>query len=92
MLDELASIELMKAEQNGLGIEKSELYAKQEQLRENLSALQPTGDEASLRNRMLRQLSESQDRLEEIEARDRELTASIQETEARVTEIIKALG
>jgi hypothetical protein len=92
MLDELAAIEQMKTEQQGLGIEKAELYSKQEQLRENLGALQSTGDEASLRNRMLGQLEESQDRLESIEARDRELTAAVQQAESRVEAIIAGLG
>jgi hypothetical protein len=92
MLDELSSISNMKAEQDGLGIEKSELYAKQKQLRENLGALQATGDEATLRNRILSQLEDSQDRLEAIEARERALTPAIDEAEVRVEAIIKALG
>jgi len=92
MLAELTSIEQMEAEQDGMGIEKSELYTKQEQLRENLGALQSTGDESTLRNRMLGQLEESQDRLEAIEAHERDLAHAIQEAEARVEAIIKGLG
>ncbi|MEL7234759.1 MAG: hypothetical protein AAGK74_09690, partial [Chloroflexota bacterium] len=47
--------------------EREEIYGKQEQYRANLGALQSTGKEATLRDRVLEQLTASQDRLDEIE-------------------------
>ena len=92
LLDHLAKIEAAKQECVALEAERGAIYAEQEQLRANLGALQPTGQEAALRNRILGQLEATQDRLEDIAGRLKELTRQIEEDEARTAQIIAALG
>ncbi len=72
--------------------ERGNIYEKQEQLRANLGALKQTGKEADLRDRVLKQLEETQDRLEEI---DREVSAgerTITEAEKQMEQLILGLG
>jgi hypothetical protein len=71
--------------------ERESIYQKQEQLRANLGALQSTGKEAILRDRVLAQLTSTQDRLEEIEKEMSLNERTITESEKRVDAIIKAL-
>ena len=65
---------------------------QQEQLRANLTTLQPTGQEAALRNRMLGQLESSQDRLEAIEVEVNKLNQLIADSEKKIDEIVAGLG
>lgn len=92
MLDKHAEIERAKARQGELNTEREGLYKKQEQLRANLTTLQPTGQEAALRGRMLSQLEGAQNRLEAIEAEIAGLGAQIIDAERRIEDIIKALS
>lgn len=92
MLDELSRIDKAKNSQVKLNAEREGLYKQQEQLRANLGALQPTGQEAALRKRMLDQLEASQDRLEAIEKEINDLAAQIAQAEANVNQIIASLG
>ncbi len=72
--------------------ERGDIYQRQEQLRANLGALNPTGKEAPLRDRVLKQLEETQDRLEAI---DKELSAgerTIAEAEKQVEQQIRQLA
>lgn len=72
--------------------ERQDIYQQQEQLRANLGALGSVGKEANLRNRVLKQLEEKQDRLEEI---DREIQVgerTITEAEKQVETMIAELN
>jgi hypothetical protein len=71
--------------------ERSNIYQQQEQLRANLGALQPTGQEANLRNRLLKQLETTQDRLDEIEKAIIEANQFIEAGNKRVQQLIAEL-
>jgi hypothetical protein len=92
ILNVLEVIQNRKQKINELTRERGELYKQQEQLRANLGALQPTGQEAALRNRILKQLEASQDRLETVEATIKQHEAQIVEDEARIEQMIAALS
>jgi hypothetical protein len=92
LLDQQNKIGQGKVRQGELSAERDGLYKKQEQLRANLTTLQPTGQEAALRGRMLKQLENTQNRLEAIDAEVESLTAQIVAAEKRIEDIIKALS
>jgi len=92
LLDTLAAIARAHEEQNKLEEERTRIYEQQNQLRANLSTLQATGKEATLRDRMLAQLTQTQDRLEAIEVRISALTTHITEAETQVKQIVAGLG
>jgi hypothetical protein len=92
MLDNLGLVQKAQAQKNEFGTERETIYAQQEQIRANLAALQPTGQEAALRNRVLAQLEAAQDRLEEIDRYVNALTQQIAQAEGRVNQIIADLG
>jgi hypothetical protein len=92
MLDTLAAIQIAKTEIEGLDIETTEIYNKQEQLRANMKALNATGDEAAFRKRIVGQLETSQDRLDEIDVEDASLKQQITDAEEKVNQIIADLG
>ena len=92
MLDNLGRIQRAQAQQKELDHERSAIYQQQEQIRANLAALQPAGQEAALRNRVLAQLEAAQNRLEEIARQHAELTQQITQADRRVNEIIEGLG
>lgn len=71
--------------------ERETIYKRQEQLRANMGALQPTGDEAPLRNRLLGILESAQDRLEAIDTEIAESQQAITDTEAKIQEMLDAL-
>lgn len=91
MIGQLKSIEEMQRELTKLAAEREQIFKQQEQMRENLAALQPTGKEAALRGRILDKLEGSQNRLDDNEARETELNRQIAEAEERVQQIIKSL-
>jgi len=72
--------------------EQQSLYAKQEQLRRNMSSLGSSGKEGTLRQRVVDQLETSQDRLEAIDSEIADLNTKIVETEATIDTMIAALG
>ncbi len=92
MLDNLGNIQRAQAQQQVIEAERNQIYAQQEQIRANLAALQPTGQEAALRNRVLAQLEATQNRLEDIARQHGELAQQIAEADRRVNEIIEGLG
>lgn len=77
---------------NKISQERSHIYQQQEQLRANLGALQPTGQEANLRNRLLKQLETTQDRLDEIETEIAEANKFIEDGQKRVEQLIAELA
>lgn len=91
LLNNQAAIQKAKNQQKELQDERKTIYAQQEQIRANLGALQPTGDEAPLRARVLAQLEAAQNRLEAIDAQLTALTAQITQAEASTEQIIAAL-
>ncbi len=92
LLNNLALIQNAHAEQKALKDEREEIYARQAQLRENLTALKPAGEEGVLRARVLSQLSATEDRLENIERRLAEIAAQIEQAEKQVEEALNMLG
>lgn len=92
ILEQIDSIAKMQAEREKLATERQDIYQKQEQLRANLQTLQPTGQEASLRSRMLGQLETTQNRLEEIDQRTAYLNHEEEAAEHRIEAMIAALG
>jgi len=92
MLDETNAIQQANARVHALEVEAGKLHTQQEQLRANLNTLQPTGQEAALRNRMLGQLESSQDRLEAIGTEINNLNQMIADSEQKISEIVAGLG
>lgn len=91
ILEQIASIEKMQTERGKLTTERQDIYQKQEQLRANLQTLQPTGQEAALRSRMLGQLETTQNRLEEIDQRVAFLHHEEETTDQKIEEMLAAL-
>jgi hypothetical protein len=92
MLNAREIIQRALAEQAALTTKQKTLYEQQEHLRANLTTLNPTGQEATLRNRILAQLEAVQDQLEAINQRNTELEQEIESSENRIAEIIAELG
>lgn len=69
VLDEQARIIHNSQEVSDMETERENLYRRQEQLRQNLTVLATTGDEAQLRRRVFEQLSQSEERLNLIDQR-----------------------
>jgi hypothetical protein len=92
LLDKQSGIVQAKAQKEQLTTERDALYKKQEQLRANLTTLQPSGQEGALRRRMLGQLEETQNRLEAIDAEMTSLTTQIATAEAKIEDLIRALS
>lgn len=91
LLGALERIQEAKKRIHELDIEKDDIYRQQEQFRANMQALNPTGDEAALRKRIVRQLELSQDRLDEIMALVGSLEQKIIQEEEKAAYIIKTL-
>ncbi|MEO1645204.1 MAG: hypothetical protein AAFR67_08455, partial [Chloroflexota bacterium] len=72
-------------------LERERIYQRQEQLRANLTALQPTGNEATLRNRILKDLENSQDKLDLIDAEIEQAKKTIEATEQSIESMLEAL-
>jgi hypothetical protein len=92
MLDNLGRVQRAQAQQKELDSERAAIYKQQEQIRANLAALQPTGQEAALRSRVLAQLEATQNRLEAIDREFADLSRQLAEADARVNAIIEGLG
>ena len=71
--------------------ERHTIYNQQEQIRANLGALQPTGQEANLRNRLLKQLESTQDRLDAIELGINEAKQAIEDGEKQIQSLLNSL-
>jgi len=92
LLAEVAAVEKAQRLLKALDIEANKLAKQQEQQRANLGALQPTGKEAALRDRMLGQLEASQNRIEEIDKEVKDLNRQIATSEKKMDEIVRGLG
>ncbi len=92
ILENLGKIQKAQAKLVELANERKSLYERQEQIRANLGALQATGQEATLRNRMLGQLEASQNRIEAVEQEGNNLQKEINEAEQLVNRILANLG
>ncbi len=92
MLDSLAFVDRAHAEQEALKTERAEIYERQGQLRENLNALKPAGEEGALRARVLSQLSTTEDRLQAIEERLVELAGQVAEAEQHIEQMLAELN
>lgn len=71
--------------------EREKIYRQQEQLRANLGALQSTGQEAKLRNRLLGQLESTQDRLDAIDQEISDAKKSIEDNETKIQSLLNSL-
>jgi hypothetical protein len=91
ILDLFGVIDAARADLRRLEQERNAVYEEQEQLRANLGALQPTGQEASLRNRLLGKLESTQDRLDAIARETTNSQQTISQTQQRVEEAIAGL-
>jgi len=69
LLQERAALGRRTAEVEALQAERDRIYQREEQLRQNLAALSASGQEATLRERVFRQLEASEARLNAIDER-----------------------
>ncbi len=92
LLDERQGIADNQTETNRLQAEREELYKRQGQIRQNMSALGTGGEEGTLRKKLFGQLSASEDRLTAIDARLTALTADSAARQARIDAELKTLG
>ena len=69
LLQERAALGRRSAEVEALQAERDRIYQREEQLRQNLAALSASGQEATLRERVFRQLEASEARLNAIDER-----------------------
>ncbi len=74
-----------------LGQERAEVFAREEQTRQNIAALAATGDEGALRKRAVAQLQQSEDRLDAIQARITALQEENRQRQAAIEEMLAAL-
>jgi hypothetical protein len=90
LLDKYNSVAKANTERNTLDKEREKVYKQQEQLRANLNTL-TQAQEQTLRQRMLNQLEQTQNRLDDIESRSQELTQMIEDTEKQIKRMVGAL-
>ena len=91
ILQEQDTLRRNEQEINGYDTERNELYRRQEGLRQNMSTLATTGDEAQLRRRVFEQLSRSEERLSEIDGRVQDLTAENKQRQAGLEKMLREL-
>lgn len=91
LLDEQQGSADNNAESGRLQGERDGLFARQEQIRKNMTALGSNGDEGALRKKLFGQLSASEDRLAAIDARQTALTADSAARQARIAAALKDL-
>jgi hypothetical protein len=92
LLDQQSAINLNTQEINEVANERNELYRRQEQLRQNLSVLATSGEEAQLRRRVFEQLSASETRLNNIDKRVDELKAENKQRQQKLDTMLANLG
>lgn len=92
LLNTIAQIDKLRAQQTELDTERQKLYNQQEQLRKNMQALSPSGDEAAFRKRIVGQLETSQNRVDEIDREMSDLSRRIKASEQQVSDLIAGLG
>jgi hypothetical protein len=92
VLDEQSQISQNQREISELEQQRGQLYQCQEQLRQNLTVLATSGEEAQLRRRVFEQLSESENRLNTIDGRIEELRADIKQRQQNLQNLLARLG
>jgi hypothetical protein len=71
--------------------ERETIYRRQEQLRQNMAALSTNGEEGVLRHKVFSQLSQTEDRISELERMVRESNEEIKRRQAELERKLKAL-
>lgn len=92
LLDEQSRISQNTNEINEISNQRSQLYQRQEQLRQNLTVLATSGEEAQLRKRVFEQLSESENRLNVIDKRIEELKLDSKRRQQNLETQLASLG
>ena len=92
VLDEQAVIVHNSQEISSMEQERENLYRRQEQLRQNLTVLATTGDEAQLRRRVFEQLSQSEERLNLIDQRIGQLKSDSQSRQQNLNRLLTNLA
>lgn len=82
--------ERLNAEAQSLGQERQQIFEDQKRIRANLESLQKAGS-TELGARLIKQLAQQEDRLEEIAARLKQLELAKQQARAEVSERMKSL-
>jgi len=92
LLDQQNTIRKNSQEINSIGQEREQLYRRQEQLRQNLTVLATSGEEAQLRRQVFNQLSESEQRLNALDKRAEELQSQNKQRQEELDQILASLG
>jgi chromosome segregation ATPase len=92
LLDQQNRIAQAQREIQRLENERKQHYTMQEQARANLGSLSASGKEAALRDRVLKQLENAQDRIEAIEREIEAHKSRITQAEQAIEAILKALN
>jgi hypothetical protein len=92
LLQERQTIARNKEEAGELQAERDRIYQREEQLRQNLTALSQTGQEAALRQQVFRQLEASETRLNAIDARIAALVDENRQRQAALEAALESLA
>ncbi len=92
VLGEQALIVHNSLEISNMETERENLYRRQEQLRQNLTVLATTGDEAQLRRRVFEQLAKSEERLNAIDQRIGQLKNDNQNRQQNLNRLLANLA
>jgi hypothetical protein len=92
LLQERQAIARNKEEAGELQAERDRIYQREEQLRQNLTALSQTGQEATLRQQVFLQLEASENRLNAIEARTAALDDENRQRQAALEAALERLA
>jgi hypothetical protein len=82
----------LEERQARLSQERSGIHAEQKRVRDNLGSLGERASEKELRERFVRSLGMQEDRLEEMTAEEKALTAEVVAARAKLTDLIAALA
>jgi len=75
-----------------VGEERDKIYKAQQQIQGNMQALSQVGKEGALRQRYVEQLEATEGQLRELEKREGDMQAAIQQVEEEIATRLKALG
>lgn len=89
LLAEISTLQKTIGEQTQRG---ENLYAAQERIRQNLGALQHSGDEGKLRGQYVQRLAATETELADIAQKIEGLKAQIKEKEAQIEQVIAGLS
>jgi hypothetical protein len=91
LLDEREAIRRAETEANRLEEERGRIYAREEQLRQNMSALGAGGEEGTLRQQVVRELQASEERLGAIQSRQAVIADEVVRRQAAIETELAAL-